>query len=132
MSLVDSIKEHEGFRSKPYPDPLTNAEPYTFGYGMTYITEEEANWILRNRVAKIRMALQDKYIFFNRLSEARQEILIEMVYQLGLNGLSKFKKMLQALMKGDYDKASKEMLESKWAGQTPNRANELAEKMKKG
>ena len=132
MSLLEEIKQDEGFKSKAYPDPLTGGEPYTFGYGFTYITEEEAEWVIRNRIAKIRMALQDKYIFFNRLSKARQDVLIEMAYQLGLTGLSEFKKMLQAIVKNDFEEASNEMLDSRWAMQTQNRAKKLATKMRRG
>ena len=55
---------------------------------------------------------------------------INMAFQLGLPRLSKFKKFKEALDKQDYVSASIEMLDSRWAKQTPNRANELAETMR--
>ena len=148
MSLANSIKEHESFRAKPYIDPLAkdkiNEFDYlvikenwsklkpTFGYGFTYITQDEAEYILRTRLAHIRIELEDKLPVFNRLSQNRKEVLIEMAYQMGITGLLKFKNMIQALIGRNYDRASREMLDSKWARQTPGRANELARKMLKG
>ena len=49
---------------------------------------------------------------------------------MGLNGVSKFKKMLKALEDQDFEKASIEMLDSLWAKQTPNRALKMSNKMK--
>mgnify|MGYP001449884353 CR=1 FL=1 len=58
------------------------------------------------------------------------EIIVEMVFQLGMGGVSKFKKMWAALQNQDYEEASVQMLDSKWAKQTPNRAQDLAAIMK--
>ena len=49
-----------------------------------------------------------------------------MCYQLGLAGFSKFKKTISYIEKKNYKEASKEMLDSKWAKQTPNRAKKLS------
>ena len=57
------------------------------------------------------------------------EIIVEMVFQLGMSGVSKFKKMRTALENQDYAEASAQMLDSKWAKQTKNRAEHLAEIM---
>lgn len=58
-----------------------------------------------------------------------KNILTNMVFQMGATGVSKFKNMRAALEEGDYATASEEMLDSKWAQQTPNRAKRLAERM---
>jgi lysozyme len=57
-------------------------------------------------------------------------VLIEMVFQLGVGGVSKFKKMWSGLQEQDYNEASIQMLDSRWAKQTPSRANSLAQVMK--
>ena len=57
-------------------------------------------------------------------------VLIEMVFQLGIGGVSKFKNMWKALGEGDYQTASEEMLDSRWAKQTPKRATDLSNVMK--
>ena len=56
-------------------------------------------------------------------------ILTEMVFQLGKNGVRKFKKMLRAITIKDYQEASVQMIDSKWARQTPERAKRLAKMM---
>ena len=64
------------------------------------------------------------------IDEQAEEILIEMVFQLGKTGVSKFKNMWKALAEKNYIGASYEMLDSRWAKQTPNRAKAMAELMK--
>ena len=56
------------------------------------------------------------------INEKAEEILIEMVFQLGKTGVSKFRNMWKALAEKNYIGASYEMLDSRWAKQTPNRA----------
>ena len=60
-----------------------------------------------------------------------KEVLCEMIYQMGFSGVSKFKNMIKALQNRDYKLASIEMLDSRWAKQTPNRAKELSDHMAK-
>ena len=65
------------------------------------------------------------------IDEKAQEILVEMVFQLGMTGVSKFRNMWKAL----YQKTIilvlvMKCLDSKWAKQTPNRAKSMAELMK--
>jgi len=64
------------------------------------------------------------------IDEIAQEIIVEMVFQLGKNGVSKFRNMWKALAEKNYIGASFEMLDSRWAKQTPNRANAMAKTMK--
>ena len=42
MSVIESIVKHEGFRSKPYPDPIKGWGVPTFGHGLTHITVDES------------------------------------------------------------------------------------------
>ena len=56
-----------------------------------------------------------------------QNVVIEMCYQLGVTGFSKFVKTITYLKDKDFKSASVEMLDSKWAKQTPNRAKEMSE-----
>ena len=64
------------------------------------------------------------------IDEIAQEIIVEMVFQLGKNGVSKFRNMWKALAEKNYIGASYEMLDSRWAKQTPNRAKAMAKTMK--
>ena len=132
MSLVDSIKQGEGYRAKVYKC----TEGYdTIGYGFAIkdleLDEEVCDMILDKKLDKLIDATNNKFPFLRELPQDKCEVVFEMVYQLGLTGVSKFKKMLKALERKDYDKASAEMLDSLWAKQTPNRAIKLSNKMKK-
>lgn len=129
MRLIESIIEHEGFSKTAYPDPLSGGKPYTFGHGLTYITEYESEWIVARRINEIRKELSSKLIFFIQLPIQAQEILIEMAYQIGVSGVLKFKKTIQSLKNRDYIEAAEEMIDSRWARQTPRRAHELAARM---
>ena len=64
------------------------------------------------------------------LVDQAKEVICEMVFQLGIGGVSKFKNMWKALEQGDYYLASQEMLDSRWAKQTPSRAESLSNIMK--
>jgi hypothetical protein len=55
-----------------------------------------------------------------------------MAYQLGMNGLAGFANMLKWCELGRWDEAAKEMLRSKWATQTPGRAQRAAQMMRDG
>lgn len=129
MTTFEFIKEEEGFREKPYLDTL--GVP-TFGIGFTYITEEEADWILAKRLSEIETELRAKYRWYDNLNATRQDVLISMVYQLGFGGIAKFKKFIAAMERKDYDTAAVEMLDSLWARQTPNRAKRQADMIKNG
>ena len=128
--LIESIKLHEGFESKPYPDPLHGWDVPTFGHGLTYITESESEQIVVNRVNEITAKIQTAKPVFKTLTETRKHALIEMAYQMGVGGLFKFRKMWTAIEAGDFETAHKEALDSRWAQQTPNRARHVAAKLR--
>ena len=127
MSLVDHIKQEEGFRGEPY----TDTEGYlTIGYGTKLpLTEKEAELLLKYRLNKLQTEVKEK-LHDLKAPEEVWDILYHMAYQLGANGLFKFKKMISALYKLDYNKAADEGLDSLWAVQTPNRANRLMEQLR--
>jgi len=127
MELIDSIKEHEGFDGKPYRD----TEGFlTIGYGTKLpISRAEGEMLLKNRLDILSNELIQKEPMLLNLPSEKQGILFEMAYQMGVNGVLKFKKMWQALENFDYVQAAVEMLDSRWAKQTPNRAQELAKRM---
>ena len=126
--VIDSLKQEEGFDGMPYEDTLGIP---TIGYGTKLpLTEEEAELLLKHRLDKKILEISEKEPFFLDLPQKAQEVIANMAYQLGVGGVLKFKKMWAALKKGDYQKAADEMLDSKWAKQTPNRAKRLAEIMR--
>ena len=64
------------------------------------------------------------------IDDKAEELIIEMVFQLGRTGVSKFNNMWKCLSEQNYIGASFEMLDSRWAKQTPNRAKSMANQMK--
>ena len=130
--LKDRIKKNEGFSDKPYKDQLGF---YTIGYGHL-IKEKENNYYIKkynkDHFKKLFEAdfkkAQDQYQknFFKKYHTiSEKELLIEMLFQLGKKGVSKFKKMLYFLNKKEKFMASLEMLDSLWYLQTPERVKNL-------
>ena len=125
--LIDKIVRHEGLRLKPYRDSLGFL---TIGIGRNLdgkgIIKEEAYILLDNDLDSCIEDLNVNLPWWETLDDFRQEVLIEMCFQMGIFGLLGFKEFLSHLRKGNYKGASEEMLNSKWAKQTPQRAEELA------
>ena len=65
-----------------------------------------------------------------KIKAKAKEVIIEMVFQLGKTGVKKFKKMWKAFGNNDYNEAANQMLDSKWAKQTPTRAKDLSDIIK--
>ena len=128
MSLLDKIKEHEGFRSTVYQC----TEGYdTIGYGFAIkdleLTEEIAEQILIQKLSKLESKVRKKFDWYMYLPQEGKDVVVNMCYQLGISGFSKFKKTIYLLETEQYKEASVEMLDSLWAKQTPRRAKELSE-----
>jgi len=135
--LKARIKEHEGFRDQVYKDSLGFA---TIGYGHLVLPNdpyEEGVTYSKEDLEKVfdgdfdtACSNANQLIKDLPLHHQAKCVLIEMVFQLGIGGVSKFKNMWKALGEGDYQTASEEMLDSRWAKQTPKRATDLSNVMK--
>ena len=128
MSLIEKIKEHEGFRDKVYKC----SEGFdTIGYGFAIkdlvLDEDIAEMILERKLKKLTDAIRSKIDWFDDSPQEVQDVVTNMCYQIGLSGFLKFKKTIYYLETEQYQEASEEMLDSLWARQTPNRAKELSE-----
>lgn len=95
------------------------------------IRESEAYVMLDNDIEEA-TAQAESMAFFSTLDPVRQDVLIDMIFNLGLPRLRGFKKMLAALQVHDWETAAKEMLDSKWAMQVGNRALELVQMLRTG
>lgn len=126
MDLIEILKHEEGFSGSPYID----TEGFeTIGFGSKLpIDTEEAEMLLIKRLDKFKLEVQHSLSQLYIEPEA-WDILYAMAYQLGTGGLLKFKKMISALEKQNYVEASRQMLDSRWAKQTPNRATRMAQLM---
>lgn len=128
--LTEELVRDEGEVLHAYQD----SEGYwTIGVGILIdprrgggITREESRYLLANRIAE-KMAELDKALpWWRSLSPNRQRVLLNMAFNLGLEGLLGFNNTLAAMKRGDYEAAALGMLRSKWHQQVGARARRLA------
>ena len=131
LELLSSIRKHEGFRSKCYSDTLGFD---TIGYGFAIkdlvLDEDIANIILQRKLEALIRSIEFKFSWYADLPNAVKDVVIEMCYQIGITGFSKFRKTIKHLENEEWELAADEMLDSKWAVQTPNRAKALSDRVK--
>ena len=132
-TLEDQLIRHEGYRQFPYK---CSAGKTTIGIGRNIedrgISEDEAKYMLHNDIEICKQELNLLYPIVKVLSPVRYKVLINMCFNIGIKRLAQFKKMWAAISIGDFEEASRQMLDSKWAKQVGKRADELAEIMEKG
>ena len=131
-NLKERIKSNEGFSSKPYKDQLGYL---TIGYGHLILPNE--NILLKKQIHKkeleeifekdFKKALSDFNSAFKSLTlnEKESELLIEMIFQLGIKGCLKFKNLIKNIKKGNKHLVCFDMMDSLWYKQTPNRVKTL-------
>ena len=95
------------------------------------ISNSEVDNLLETDITEATEAAK-KYPWFDKLNEARQAVVISMIFQLGTFGFAKFQNTIKLIAKGNYEAAAAQMLRSLWAKQTPNRAKRHAEQFKTG
>lgn len=133
--IMDEIKRHEGYSDTVYFDSI--GVP-TVGYGHALLQGSKIPAVVADLLFEqdFNIAKGDYELLANRwgldLDPVRRGILINMLFNMGMARVSKFKKMLTALQSKDYSRAADEMLDSRWATQVGKRADELANTMKYG
>lgn len=130
------LRRDEGERLSAYQDHLGF---WTIGVGILIdarkgggLLPEESEFIFQNRLKLLNAELEKRLPWIKKLDPARRGVLINMAFQMGVAGLLGFKNTLALIERGEYEKASREMLGSKWAQQTPARANRLSVQMSSG
>ena len=148
MTLTDRVKLAEGRgpvvngRFMPYRDSvgvLTIGYGYNLEAGVTPvwldaskgITSSQADLLLNLKLAESQREARGLR-WFESLNLARQDAIVEMIYQLGLPKFLGFGKAIAALKVGDYATAAQEFQRSRWAQQTPGRAQRLARVIQTG
>jgi len=148
MNAYALLQKHEGFRPTLY---RCTAGHRTIGYGYNLdanplqlepselahyyksgITETEAGVLLQEMIDKTIHELNVLLGCFTALSDNRKAAIIDMAYNLGIDGFMKFTDTIRHLTRQEWTQAAASMLASKWADQVGNRAVELARIMAKG
>jgi len=96
------------------------------------ITEADARFLAMNDIKIVEDELCGVHTCVEELDGVRQLILMDMAFNMGVPRLCKFKKMWNAIHEGNFEAASYEMLDSRWARQVGRRANKLSDAMKTG
>lgn len=126
MTAKSLIKRHEGFNSRPYK---CTAGKLTIGWGRNIedngISVQEAEFLLDNDILRCQLDLY-KYRWYLDQPYDVQIALLDMCFNMGINKLICFKKMIKALEDKDYTVAAMEALDSKWAKQVGDRAKTIA------
>lgn len=131
-TLEDLLREDEGLSLKPYKDTLGYL---TIGYGHNLeakgISKAVAELMLQEDCEQVRQEAS-AFWWWPAIDEVRQLVVLSMIYQLGMGGFLGFKNMISALRNRQFKAAAREMEDSLWARQTPERAKKLARWMETG
>ena len=126
--IIEQLKVHEGYKSKVYK---CTAGVDTIGIGFAIkdleLSEDVCDLILTEKLEVLEERFEKKFEWFATSPVEVRNVMLNMAYQLGFAGFCKFKKTIAYLQEAEWEKASEEMLDSRWAKQTPNRAKELSE-----
>lgn len=132
--LEKTILAHEGLRNHVYNDSLGIP---TIGIGRNIspsgpgLSDDECLYLLRNDIERVRKSLQP-YDWYNKQDDVRKDAIVELVFNLGLDGFLKFKNTIKYLSNKDYRMAAYQLLNSKWATQVHGRANNIADRIRTG
>lgn len=132
-AILAQLVVHEGLRRRPYRDIVGKL---TIGIGRNLddvgLREGEAEVLCLNDVRAVEAGLDARLPWWRRLDAARRATLVDMGFNLGVEGLLGFRTTLGHVQAGRYAEAAEQMLRSRWAGQVGDRARTLSRMMRSG
>lgn len=136
VELTRQLRRDEGEVLYAYTDSMSYL---TIGVGRLIdkrkgggITAEESAYLLSNDIDRFESELLRRAPWIATLDPARFGALLGMAFQMGVDGLLKFKNTLALIQAGDYESAAEGMMASLWAKQTPERAARTARQISTG
>jgi lysozyme len=151
VTLIEALRRDEGFRANPYlctagaltigigrnleANPLTGAEwraLHDAGNIAVSLSEQGAERLLQTGIAAVEIQCATTFRWWQALDRPRQEVLLNMAFNLGLTRLLGFRNMLAAVGAGDFGIAADELLDSRYARQVGRRAQRLAIQLRTG
>lgn len=131
--LIDQLKSHEGLRLKPYK---CTSGKLSIGVGRNLedigISEKEAEMLLLHDIEEAERQLTAHFPWTQDLDEVRLAALINFTFNVGIGTVSKFVNAMALLKEGNFDMASEEFLQSRWANQVGQRAIDVTEQIRTG
>ena len=139
--LLDMLRKHEDERMFAYDDETgmtvkcDGSARLTIGVGRNLqdngLTKDEITYLLMNDTRRA-YAEAVQFHWFEELSDNRQRVVVDMLFNLGRKRFGTFVKMIAALERQDFQNAVHEMMNSKWRQQVKTRADTLMEMMRQG
>ena len=130
--IAKDLKIDEGFRECVYE---CSAGKLTIGYGHNVednpIPQSIAEKLLHHDIGQV-LSHCERFHWFYPLNGTRKGVIVNMVFNMGSDGVAKFKNMIRAIEDKNWNKAANEMLDSRWATQVGQRAIRLSEEMRNG
>ena len=143
--LINELKREEGFRDSIY-QCSEGVDTIGYGFNVKYLSKDEldlnggfiepmseevATQILNRKVKKLIKSVDEVYSWIDNLPEVVKIGIYDMIYQLGIKGFGSFVNTQKYLKLLDYNKAIENIKNSKWAKQTPRRANNLIKRLER-
>lgn len=124
----------------PAAEATLDGAPWTIGVGHTgpsvragaRWSDPEIDAALQRDIAHVCSGLDAAIPWWRNLGEARQDVLAQMAFQMGVAGVATFRTTLAHVQATRFADAADAMLHSAWARQTPARARRLAAQMRMG
>lgn len=135
------LRLDEGVRYVPYADTKGistvgvghNLQSSPLPAGWVYpLTDAQVGTLLDGDLQSVYTDLDRDLPWWRDLNDARQRVICNMCFNLGIDRLRGFKNTLAAMRQGRYADAAAGMLNSAWATQVGDRAQRLADRMTKG
>lgn len=130
------IKKHEEYQDKVY---INSQGVPVCGWGHalledTVIPLEVGQIFFQLDFSQARRDLKTIFDIYElpNIGPTRKAVLLHMLFNIGLEKVREFDKMLTALREEDFERATDEMLNSRWAEQVGERAVEMAGMMRTG
>ena len=145
LELINELKREEGFRDRVY-QCSEGVDTIGYGFNVKYLSKDDlalnggfiepmsedvATKILEAKVSKLIKSVDEVYSWIDNLPEVVKIGIYDMIYQLGIKGFGSFVNTQKYLKLLDYPKAIENIKNSKWAKQTPRRANNLIKRLEK-
>ena len=145
LELINELKREEGFRASIY-QCSEGVDTIGYGFNVKYLSKDEldlnggfiepmseevATKILESKVNKLIKAVDESYSWIDNLPEVVKIGIYDMIYQLGIKGFGSFVNTQKYLKLLDYPKGIENIKNSKWAKQTPRRANNLIKRLER-
>jgi lysozyme len=134
--LVKLLRRHEGVMPRAYQD---TEGVWTIGVGRNInpenglgLSDDEIDLLLTNDLSRCESEAYDNFQWFADLDEARQDGILNMIFNLGISRFKGFKKAIAAMEEKDYETAHTEFMDSKWSRQVGQRAIEVTNMIRSG